>query len=104
MADTKAADENEPITPESEQAASARVAAPKAEPKKRAAAKPKAPKEIPIGASAQNDEFVASVTSHNGIPLLQISRVGWVGPAQLSVHRDLLPQLDDAIAQLKAAK
>lgn len=60
---------------------------------------PKIPK---IGAFVQTEAFNLSVSEHGGgAPLLNVSRVGWVGPAQLVTHAGLLDDLIDGLQKLR---
>lgn len=59
------------------------------------------PSRPPIGAFVQTENFNLNITEHGGgAPLLNVSRKGWVGPAQLVTHADLLDELIEGLTEL----
>lgn len=58
-----------------------------------------------VGASFVNDDWSVRVgESGNGLPLLQVSRNGWVGAQQIETHVNLLDSLIEALQGVKKAK
>lgn len=59
------------------------------------------PSRPPIGAFVQTENFNLNISEHGGgAPLLNVSRKGWVGPAQLVTHADLLDELIEGLTEL----